>query len=83
MVWRVEMNTPEELAEQYVHAWWGPREDNMTLATRQAFLAGYHARKQIEEAERAALALEAEKALQAAKARMAERATAWWLKGEK
>ena len=35
------MKTPEELAEEYVHAWWGPREDNMTLATRQAFLAGY------------------------------------------
>jgi len=37
------MKTPKELAEEYVHAWWGPREDNMTLATRQAFLAGYKA----------------------------------------
>jgi hypothetical protein len=37
------MKTPEELAKEYVHAWWGPREDNMTLATRQAFLAGYSA----------------------------------------
>ncbi len=37
------MKTPKELAEEYVHAWWGPREDNMTLATRQSFLAGYQA----------------------------------------
>jgi hypothetical protein len=37
------MKTPEELAEEYVHTWWGPREDNMTLATRQSFLAGYQA----------------------------------------
>jgi len=35
---------PEELAADYVHAWWGPLEDNMTLATRQAFIAGYQAR---------------------------------------
>jgi hypothetical protein len=39
------MKTPKELAEEYVHAWWGPREDNMTLATRQSFLAGYQAAK--------------------------------------
>jgi hypothetical protein len=39
------MKTPEELAEEYVHAWWGPREDNMTLATRQSFMAGYQAAK--------------------------------------
>jgi len=37
------MKTPEELAEEYVYAWWGTRDDNMTLATRQAFLAGYSA----------------------------------------
>ena len=37
------MKTPEELAEDYVQAWWGPREDNMTLATRQSFMAGYAA----------------------------------------
>jgi len=37
--------TPEELADEYVQAWWGPREDNMTLATRQSFLAGYQAAK--------------------------------------
>jgi len=37
------MKTPEELATDYVQAWWGPREDNMTLATRQAFVAGYQA----------------------------------------
>ena len=35
--------TPEELAADYVQAWWGSREDNMTLATRQAFIAGYQA----------------------------------------
>jgi hypothetical protein len=35
--------TPEELAEDYVQSWWGPREDNMTIATRQSFLAGYSA----------------------------------------
>jgi hypothetical protein len=39
------MKSPEEMAEEYVHAWWGPREDNMTLATRQSFLAGYQAAK--------------------------------------
>ena len=37
------MKTPKELAEEYVHTWWGPREDNMTLATRQSYLAGYQA----------------------------------------
>ena len=45
------MKTPEELAEEYVHAWWGPREDNMTLATRQSFLAGYQAAKEHAHAE--------------------------------
>lgn len=37
------MKTPEQLAEDYTQAWWGPREDNMTRATRQAFIAGYSA----------------------------------------
>ena len=38
--------TPEELADEYTQEWWGHyREDNMTLATRQAFLAGYKAAK--------------------------------------
>ena len=48
------MKTPEELAEEYVHAWWGPREDNMTLATRQSFLAGYQAGRSNSEAVQAA-----------------------------
>jgi hypothetical protein len=38
--------TPEQLAADYVQAWWGPREDNMTLATRQSFMAGYQAAKE-------------------------------------
>lgn len=38
-----EMKTPEQLAEEFVQAWWGPRKDNLTLATRQSFLAGYQA----------------------------------------
>jgi len=50
------MKTREELADDYVQAWWGSREDNMTLATRQSFLAGYQAAKEhahaaLEEAE--------------------------------
>jgi hypothetical protein len=48
--------TLKELTEEYVYAWWGPREDNMTLATRQSYLAGYqaaqeHAHAALEEAE--------------------------------
>jgi hypothetical protein len=34
---------PEQLAADYVQAWWGSRDDNMTLATRQSFVAGYQA----------------------------------------
>jgi hypothetical protein len=37
------MKTPEQLADEHTKAWWGDREDNMTLATRQAFIAGYKA----------------------------------------
>jgi len=38
--------TPEQLADEFTQDWWGHgREDNMTLATRQAFLAGYKAAK--------------------------------------
>jgi len=37
------MKTPEELAEEHTKAWWGDREDNITIATRQAFIAGYSA----------------------------------------
>ena len=48
------MKTPEELAVDYVQAWWGPREDNMTLATRQSFLAGYQAGRSNSEAVQAA-----------------------------
>jgi hypothetical protein len=48
--------TPEQMAADYVHAWWGPKEINMTLATRQSFIAGYqvakeHAHAALEEAE--------------------------------
>jgi hypothetical protein len=48
------MKTPKEMAEEYVYAWWGPREDNMTLATRQSFLAGYQAGRSNSEAVQAA-----------------------------
>ena len=37
------MKTPEELADEHTKAWWGDREDNITIATRQAFMAGYSA----------------------------------------
>jgi hypothetical protein len=35
--------TLEELADEYVQAWWGPRKDYSTIATRQAFIVGYRA----------------------------------------
>jgi len=35
--------TPEELADEYAQTWWGPRHDYSSIATRQAFIAGYQA----------------------------------------
>jgi hypothetical protein len=47
-----EMKTPEDLADEHTKAWWGDREDNITIATRQSFLAGYHLRdEEIEQLE--------------------------------
>ena len=37
------MKTLEQLADEHTRAWWGDREDNITIATRQAFIAGYSA----------------------------------------
>jgi hypothetical protein len=37
------MKTPKQLADEYTQAWWKPREDNMSLATRQAFMASFRA----------------------------------------
>ena len=37
------MKAPEQLADEHTKAWWGDREDNITIATRQAFIAGYSA----------------------------------------
>lgn len=35
--------TLEELADEYAQTWWGPRHDYSSIATRQAFIAGYRA----------------------------------------
>jgi hypothetical protein len=44
------MKSLEQLADEHTKAWWGDREDNMTLATRQAFIAGFRAGKRAQEA---------------------------------
>lgn len=35
--------TLEEIAEEYTQAWWGTQKCYWTIATTQAFLAGYRA----------------------------------------
>jgi hypothetical protein len=77
----MEMKTPEQLAEEYATPRFEKYDETKGYqkTQRNAFLAGYNARKRQEEEEHK----QAEAKMEAAIDRMKDRVQAWWLRDEK